>query len=397
MNNEKNNQTQKLIIIVLIVLIVMLLGIVLYKMFLVKEVEQETVEIVQTKQEEDTLGSILKKYDVIFKERNGTTIYVAFPKDLYNENGTSNKVYFYEMLNEVANYMKQTYYLIDEDREITIRVFYTEHDDGRKPTVDIRINEQKEFFDKTDGKTYSDLQTVDIVEMKTINIDEGTVASLELYSMNYGKFKESYGEPEQTDEDGYEYYENGTIKIKQYDANNYVRNMIYSKEHVNSFLGKIEEGYSLEKVIEAYGEPGFGSVADGYVGYRNDAFYFFCYEDEISVYPYAYSRNGQFETCLKQYLADGDLDTFQIEMRTIWDTYYKFEYDEEAKNLYLLYPSRGVEIDIKGNDSSGITFYNNFYFTDTIKKFVREGQVTLNADEDLILRTELERKRNDID
>ena len=393
---ENKNQTQKLIIIVLIVLMVMLLGIFLYKMFLVGKTQKETVEIVQTKQEQDTLGSILKKYEVILNERNGTKIYVSFPRDLYNENGTSNKIYYYNMLNELADYMKQTYYLIDEEKDIFIQVFYTAYDDGTPPNVDIRINNQQEFFDKTDGKTYSDLQTVDIVEMKTINVDEGSVATLEIYSMNYGKFKESYGEPESTDEDGYEYYENGTIKVKQYDNNNYVRNMVYSKEHVNSFLSKIESDYSLEKVIEAYGEPGFGSVADGFVGYRNDAFYFFCYEDEISVYPYAYSNDSRFINYLTQYLDDGDLEKFQKVVRVVWDTYYEYEYDPEKQNLYLLYPSSGVEIDIKGNDSAGITFYNNFYFTDTVKKFVKDGKVTLNADEDLILKTELERKRNDM-
>ena len=52
---DNKNQTQKLIIIVLIVLMIMLLGIFLYKMFLVGTVQKETVEIVQTEKEEDVL------------------------------------------------------------------------------------------------------------------------------------------------------------------------------------------------------------------------------------------------------------------------------------------------------------------------------------------------------
>ena len=95
-----------------------------------------------------------------------------------------------------------------------------------------------------------------------------------------------------------------------------------------------------------------------------------------------------------KYLADGDLAKFEKVTRVVWEGYHEYEYDAENESLLLTYPSKGVEINIKGNDPSGIIFYSNYYFTDELKETIKNGDFTLNKDEDLIQKTEMKRRNN---
>ena len=74
--------------------------------------------------------------------------------------------------------------------------------------------------------------------------------------------------------------------------------------------------------------------------------------------------------------------------------YYEAEYDEENQTLYMLYPAKGVEINLGYEDMKGITFYSNYYFTDAIKEKIQNGYFNLNADEDLIHIMEKRRVNN---
>jgi phage-related protein len=76
-------------------------------------------------------------------------------------------------------------------------------------------------------------------------------------------------------------------------------------------------------------------------------------------------------------------------------SYDEYEYDEEAKNLHISYPYIGVDINIKNNDSTGITLYSNYYFTDKTKRFIAEGKITLDSKTDAIYVSELNRRENE--
>ena len=60
----------------------------------------------------------------------------------------------------------------------------------------------------------------------------------------------------------------------------------------------------------------------------------------------------------------------------------------------MLYPAKGVEINLGYEDMKGITFYSNYYFTDAIKEKIQNGYFNLNADEDLIHIMEKRRVNN---
>ena len=51
-------------------------------------------------------------------------------------------------------------------------------------------------------------------------------------------------------------------------------------------------------------------------------------------------------------------------------------------------------MDIKGNNSRGITIYSNYYLTDTVKELIKQNKITLKPNEDLILITEKNRRES---
>lgn len=388
---KKNSQSQKIIIIILTITVIVACSLIIYISSIIEnnEEEQEVVLINSSNESRNTLSDILKKYYAEFINRDGTKIYVKFDRRLYNEDGTSNKEFFNKIINELTDFLQETYYLIDEENEINIKVFYIE---DSEPII--RINDSENFYESTDANTYLGIDSVDIVGEKNILINEGTLQSLSISGMKYSSITNTLGEKEGIDENGYEIYAGGDIKIAKYENDNSVRNIVYSGEYLTEIVSRVEENYSLNKVIEEYGDPAFGSLSDRYVGYRNRDFYIFFYEDEVSVYGYGYGENFKFEKYLREYIVDWDLAKFAKVTRAVWEGYYKYEFNEETEELLLIYPSKGVEINIKGNDHKGITFYSNYYFSDELKEEIRDGWFTLKTDEDLIHKVELERRKN---
>ena len=389
---DKLSQCQKVIILVLTISIMILCSLLIYMSSIIEEnsTEDEEVALVNTASEnKDTLTKILDKYKVELLERSGTKIYVKFSRNLFNEDGTDNKEYFYKLINELSDHLKATYYLIDEENEINIKVFYLENEN---PIV--RINNQENFFESSSAETYYGIDNVEIVGSKNIIFTNYYLQSLSIAGMKYSSITDKLGEPELVDEFGYEVYEGGNIKIAKYPNDNKVRNIVLSGEYLNDVVSRVKEGYSLNTVFGQYGDPAFGSVDEGYLGYRNEEFYVFFYNDEVSIYGYSYISDYKFEKYLNEYLADGDLAKFEKVTRVVWEGYHEYEYDAENESLLLTYPSKGVEINIKGNDPSGIIFYSNYYFTDDLKETIKNGDFTLNKDEDLIQKTEMKRRNN---
>ena len=381
----KMNGSQKIISIILICLVIVLITLVYINSLDI--VEDETVNQVETVvKEKETLSEILAKYDVEYIKRDANKIYVTFNFQLYNEDGSSNELKLNNLLNELTNYFKSTYYIINEKNGIDIKVFYSQN-----VGAEIFINNKKDFFEETDGKTYYDVNNIKNTLLTNVYVVEDALSYITMKSLRYSDLVDRIGEPIGTDEEGYLLFDDGDIRVSKYENANMVRNMIYSGKYLNSFVSKITEGYSLKKVVEVYGEPAFGSIDEGYVGYRTTEFYLFFYEDEISVYGYGYTSNIQFEKILQEYTLDYDIEKLSSTIRAMWRGYHKYEMDVENKKLYLTYPSRGVEIKIDSMDVTGITFYSNYYYSDGLINKIKNGDYTLKADEDFIHIVELER------
>lgn len=377
--------SQKIISIILICLVIVL-GI-LISIKSQEVIEDETVNQIETVvKKQETLSEILAKYDVEYIKRDANKIYVTFNFQLYNEDGSSNEIKLNNLLNELTNYFNSTYYIIDEKNGIDIKVFYSQN-----VGAEVFINNKKDFFKETDGKTYYDVNNIKNTLLTNVYVVEDALSYITMKSLRYSDLVDRIGEPTGTDEEGYLLFDDGDIRVSKYENANMVRNMIYSGKYLNSFVSKITEGYSLKKVVEVYGEPAFGSIDEGYVGYRTTEFYLFFYEDEISVYGYGYTSNIQFEKVLQEYTINYDIEKLSSTLRSMWRGYHEYEMDVENKTLYLTYPSRGVEIKIDSMDVSGITFYSNYYYSDGLINKIKNGDYTLKANEDFIHIVELER------
>lgn len=377
---------QKIISIILIILIIVLIYLIMLGASDIEESGEIINEIEIVTEQKESLSEILAKFDVEYLKRDSNNIYVTFNFQLYNEDGSSNEIKLNNLINELMEYFNATFYLIDEKNNINIKVFYNEVGDDT-----IVINDKKDFFEQTDGKTYYDTSNVSIAPEKNIYVSDSTLQYITANNLRYTDLVKTLGEPIGTDEEGYLLFDEGDLRVSKYESTNMVRNMIYSGKYLNSVVSKIKEDYSLDVVLEAYGEPTFGGLEEGYLGYRSPEYYIFFHEDEVSIYGYGYSSNIELEKLLKEYLADRNLENLSFSIRALWRGYYKHELDVENGKLYLSYPSRGLEINIENNDSNGIIFYNNYYYSDSLLEDIKNGAYTLNADEDFIHIVEQER------
>ena len=49
----------------------------------------------------------------------------------------------------------------------------------------------------------------------------------------------------------------------------------------------------------------------------------------------------------------------------------------------MLFPTRGIEIDIQGNNPKGITLYSSYYFSDDTRQYVKDGLISFK-NQDLV-------------
>ena len=423
---KKLTNGQKIIIFASILLFLLLIGIIIVQSLRIREEADVQVAIVgEIEKKNRTLEEIFEKYAIEMVKRDTFKIEVRFPKNLYNDDGSSNKEYFYAVIKDVADYLKTTFYLIDSEKDITIRVFYydknsetinkDEKEDEIFPEdpekrILFTINNNDDFYEDTDGKSFVAIEKAKIIEEKTIFIRNDEVNSLRMNRFKFSEFNKEYGEPEGVNEQGFNIYEGGDVLAKKFDKKNYTQTMIYKGKYLNNFVSRVEDGYSLEKVVEEYGEPSLGGLDRGYLGYRNDIYYFFFYDDEIVLYTYDYSSNDKFESYLREYLNDYDVAKLRMVTKAVWYYYDKDEYqlldvttNEETGEvlgqreiLHLTYPAVGVEINIDSKDmkTKGITFYSNYFMSDFIKDKIRNGVFSISS-EDYIDVVERERRMNE--
>lgn len=378
----------KKIIIVIFLLLLIILGILITLLVIYDNTNTNTVEtsiVVEPK----TIEDVIKKYNSKYIEEKSSTIYVVFYKDLFNEDGSSNETFFNNVINDLKPFYKMnTFSIVDEEKNINIRARY----DMETENYIITINNIEDFFKNVNGKSYVDVDKTELSELSNINTKDEVLSQLELNSTYFESIEEMLGEGKEL-ENGYTSYLNGTVRLRLSPIKT-VRNIIFSEDYEGDFSGKIKFGASLKEIYEANSSNAFGSLEEGYLGYINDDFYMFFYNDETSLYSYSYKYNKDFEDLLEEYLQTKNLDTFITRLVNRWQVYDYYEYDPETKNAYVLYSNRGIEIDIKNNNPKGITLYKNYYFAERSKQFVKDGLITLNSNTDLVDKIEKERRNS---
>lgn len=269
---------------------------------------------------------------------------------------------------------------------ICLRILLTKQE-VQDANVDVTIAMKPENEEKSEE---SEVDKVSITEDSSVIISNIYLDRLVMNSMYFSTIEEDLGEGKVL-ENGYTSYLNGTIKLRTVPTKA-VRNIIFTKDYEGSITSKIVSGMPLREIYNINSENAFGSLEEGYLGYKDADYYLFFYNDEVSVYSYSYSYNKIFEQLLDEYLKTKNLDIFVNKLVGKWKAYDYYKYDKENKNAYILYSNRGIEIDIKNNDSTGIKLYTNYYFTDKTKEYVKDGLITLDSKTDLLDKIEKQRK-----
>ena len=313
--------------------------------------------------------------------------YVNFKYDLFDENGKSRKQYFYDMIEEIVEIEKESFYLIDNEKNIEIFVVY----DKNKQTYSVRINNEEDYYEKTNGEIYADLQKSEVAKISDFSLSNNLLLRLTGNNMYYDGTELSSQDRVEL-ENGYFSYNDGAMLARLKSGR--VLNILFNEKYEQLIALDTYVNTSLEKVKEKYSNLAFGSISDGYLGYRTDDAYIFLYEDEVSVYGHQYSANTYFDTYLKDYCETGNLEKLYKDFTTDWTNYFENEYNPENQSLKISFPTRGIEIDIQNNDSTGIKIYNNYFLTETVEELIKANKITLIADKDLVHITEQARREN---
>ena len=388
---KKNRIKQKILLVFLILFFCLLF----LMIALLKSVEktQENVDVStnteNVEKKELTKKDIIEKYDSKYISEGVDYIQVVLAKNLFNENGSSNQSYIENLMTDLMPfYTPKDYYIVDDEKEIEVYARYNEELEG----YEFVINKIEDFYSKVDGEDYVKIDNTHIVYGNLFATDNYLLDKLQMYDFYFSKISENLDEGTEL-QNGYTSYKNGEILIKNAPTGA-VKNMILTEDYSEKITTKIHSDMSLKEVVEAEPVYGFGSLEDGYIGYRHRAYYLFFYEDEISIYTYSYEKNKDFENILKMYLESKDLEMFVKRLSKKFMAYDYLEYDKDTQSAKIRYSTRGVDINIKNNDPKGITFYSNYYFTDYTKSLVKSGVVSFEPDKDFVEIVEIER-RND--
>ena len=323
---------KKIIIMIAIILLLFLLFLLIYSLVLLnKEQELNNSSTANIVSEPKTTQDVIERYNGKYVKEENKKIYVIFSKDLFDENGESNENYFNNIIRDLKPFYKnQSFEIIDEEKDININVKYNENEDYA-----VTINNIENFFKMINGKSYVEVERTHITDDSSIIVTNSYLNKLLMNSMYLSEIKEELGEGKEL-KDGYTSYQNGTIKIRTVPTKA-VRNIIFSEDYEGNITSKINSRMSLTEINNINSKNAFGSIQDGYLGYKEGNFYLFFYNDEISVYSYSYKYNKDFEELLSQYIETKDLDTFVNKLINKWKVYDYYEYDEKEKNAYILY------------------------------------------------------------
>lgn len=389
----KKNRIRQKILLIFLILFFCLLFFMITLLRVIEKNEEVLDNSTDTEVVEDkilTKKDIIEKYNSKYIAEGVDYIEVVLSKGLFNEDGSSNQSFVEDLMNDlIPFYTPSDFYIVDEEKEIEVYARYNEELEG----YEFVINKIENFYSKVDGESYVKVDDTRIVYGNLFATDNYLLDKLQMYDFYFSEISENLDEGVELD-NGYTSYQNGEILIKNAPTGA-VKNMILTENYSDKITTKIHSDMSLKEVIESEPAYGFGGLNDGYVGYRHRAYYLFFYDDEISIYTYSYKKNSTFEELLKMYLEDKDLEMFVKRLSKKFMAYDYLEYDKDIQSAKIRYSTRGVDINIKNNDPKGITFYNNYYFTDYTKSLVKSGIVSFEPDKDFVELVEIERRNND--
>ena len=384
---KKKNKKKNIIFIIIVSLIcifVILLGL------LVKynDESNNAKNEIQQSQIEDSVKNIINRLGSIFQkevpsEEKGfsTDIYLSFKYNLF-ENNKSQQVMYENLIKQVSAKKMASFRLIDENKNIIIRVYYDNSDNAFYYTV----NGEEAYFENANAKKVFENK----LEVDEIAID---VNSEELKKIidNDLKSNTDIGAKKETSCGNYDIYFDEGIKIRNIDHKVY--NIVFTKNYKKNVVNNLKVGEDFETIESKLGQPSFED--EDVIGYKSKKLYVFFTVNEISVYGIEkYSYEG-FEEILKQYVEDKiDVKTFTDKLTDLWPDYDEFKYD--STYVDLCYSSKGVSMVLNSKNPKNIIIYSNYDKKDNLKSLMEDNLIVGSLDKDLMFETEKNRIQKDI-
>ena len=385
---------KKLIIIITVIILLLVLGN-LFSYLINKNKKYDSID------DFDTIKELVEYYGCKYKntknsKEDGFTkdIYLSFMDNPIDEEGNTNKTLYEQIIRLISMKMLDNYRLIDEERNLIVRVNV-----NNNKTINYTINDIDNYFENLKS-----LYTLNnIKEENTTNIN---IVSKEIQSMienNWIRRKVSLGQKTSTYEN-YDVYWNNGYKIRT--INNKIYNIVFIKNYQGDVLQGITVGMTNEEIRNVLGSPTYENHSEiEVIGYKLENLYVFFSDGEISVYridEFNAEDNKKFASLTTRFFKDKDYNTFLSELTELYPDYSI--YTQENDYINIKYPLRGFEISLGNNIKSGITIYNNFIgnITEDISMEDVKTNKTLpqntylNLEVNLVFYDELERTNGEI-
>ena len=379
---SKKRKKKNIILIVIVSLIcifIILLGL-LVKYSKISNDDKNEIEQSQSensiKSIINNLGSIFQK-EVVSEEKGfSTDIYLRFKYNLY-ENNKSQKVMYENLLRQICSNKSTSFRLIDENRNIIIRVYF----DNTNNSFYYTVNGKENYFDKADAKKAFE----NVLNVEEINVD---IDSSELKNIidNDWKTNTDISATKESFCGNYDIYFEEGIKIRNISRKVY--NIIFTKNYKKSVFSNIYVGDDFKKVEDALGKPSFED--NNVIGYKTKKFYIFFTEKEISIYRIEKYNYDEFEELLNQYIEEKiDVKTFTNKLTDLWNDYEEFNYD--SNYVCLNYPLQGVSMILNAETPYNIIIYSNYENKNDLKDLIENNKIVGNLDKDFVFETEKNR------
>ncbi len=337
---------------------------------------------------EMALKQILENHGCTFiKMRNSTEnnfdydINVVFAHDLYEEE-KSQEEFYQEIINEVAQCLQyKNFRLLDKQKEepIEIKVICL-----KDKIQKIWINGREDYFiymnsQKSLGK-YTQIKNTDFIVQSS--------KLLECIQNNWNS-NVNFGTREAIFQNYYIYFDEG-IEVRKIGGKIY--NIIFTKNYTESVVNGFTVGEKRDIIERELGVPTFKNENESIIGYKNENFYIFFEENQISIY-----RNIQetgFEEFFKltnQFLnQEYSVLEFMNELTYVWPDYEEYQYD--ANRVFLSYPHKGIDIKINDDNVNGIVLYNNIGISsEEVKQYLKSTEFIARLQIDNIYNAEVRR------
>ena len=355
------NKEVSLIKIILIILLVSLIAFVIY-IVIKSNMEKTSIDDFKTSKE------VIEYLDSKFISR--TTQVATYPVKInlkfkylpYNEDNTSNENYYNQMIYMIAKVEKYSNFILsDSENDITVKV---ECEFGSNKITNININDKDNYFVEKNNELTIDNYT------KINNVDVN-IKSSELNELIKNNWKYNEGQYGTIDSvfNNYDLYFDEGIEVRKIENqildrgvnSNRVFNIVFTSKYKNEILNNIYTNNSLEEVINILGQPHYGNLDSGLIGYRTDKFYIFMNSNkQISIYRYENPDKSDFAKIVSLFINEKNSTNLISKVMNLWPDYDNYNEDSSNNSKYLLYTLYGIKIQFNVSNEHGIILYNNY-------------------------------------